>query len=378
MAQDDVLGDAIERLEWTEDKGGNPTSELTRITRRTALAGGASGLAAALLAACGSSSGATTTTTTSAAATAAAAVFGSANPFKFAVVNHATRSGVYLPTQNGAADACKLLGCSFAWTGSASANVAQMVKAINTAVNAKVDGIATSLIDASAFNVPVATALEAHIPVISYSSDVPGNPRLAYVGSDPTRGGREMGERIKTMLPSGGTIAAFIGVPGVTALDSRMAGLTEALRGSGITVKQVASGPGQSQESAIIYPFITKHPKYNGFFAVDGASTAVLGAAIQSGGLAAKGVVGGGYDLTATTQQLLASGDIDFAIDEQQYLQGFLPILELYLYRTSNGFSGPADVDTGVRFVDKHVAIDYENNKSRFEGTSSSPGVVTS
>jgi simple sugar transport system substrate-binding protein len=100
--------------------------------------------------------------------------------------------------------------------------------------------------------------------------------------------------------------------------------------------------------------------------------------ALQSGGLAAKGVVGGGYDLTATTQELLASGDIEFAIDEQQYLQGFLPILELYLYRMSNGFSGPADVDTGVRFVDKHAANGYESNKSRFEGSSSSPGVQTS
>jgi len=378
MAQDDVLGDAIERLEWVEDKTARPTSERTRVTRRTALAGGASGLAAALLAACGSTAEATTTSTTSATATAAAAVFGSANPFKFAVVNHAKRSGVYLPTQNGAADACQLLGCSFAWTGSASANVAEMVAAIDTAVAAKVDGIATSLIDATAFNVPVAAALDANIPVISYSSDVPSNPRLAYVGSNARLGGREMGERIKTLLPSGGTIAVFIGVPGVTALDSRMAGLAEGLRGSGITVEQVASGPGQSQESKIIDSVITERPNYHGFFAVDGASTAVVAQAIQSGGLAAKGVVGGGYDLTATTQQLLASGDLEFAIDEQQYLQGFLPILELYLYRASNGFSIPADVDTGVRFVDKHEANGYVNNKSRFEGSSSSPGVQTS
>jgi simple sugar transport system substrate-binding protein len=380
MAHDDVLGDGIERLEWAQERSGEPSSERTRMTRRTALAGGASGLAAALLAACGSSAEAstTTTTTTSAAATAAAAVFGSANPLKFAVVNHAKLSGVYLPTQNGAADACKLLGCSFAWTGSASANVAEMVMAIDTAVAAKVDGIATTLIDATAFNVPVAAALDAHIPVISYSSDVHNNLRLAYVGSNPRLGGREMAERIKTLLPSGGTIAVFNGVPGVTALDSRMAGLTEGLSGSGITVEQVASGPGQSQESRIIDAFITAHPNYHGFFAVDGASTAVVAQALQSGGLAAKGVVGGGYDLTATTQELLASGDIEFAIDEQQYLQGFLPILELYLYRMSNGFSGPADVDTGVRFVDKHAANGYESNKSRFEGSSSSPGVQTS
>jgi simple sugar transport system substrate-binding protein len=157
-----------------------------------------------------------------------------------------------------------------------------------------------------------------------------------------------------------------------------MQGLSEALRGSGIAMKRVASGPGSSQETTIIDAYITKHPKYRGFFAVDGASTAVLATAIQSGGLAAKGVLGGGYDVTPTTQQLLASGEIEFAIDEQQYLQGFLPILELYLHRVSDGFSGPADVDTGVRFIDKHAAATYVSEKSRFEGSSSSPGVQTS
>jgi simple sugar transport system substrate-binding protein len=375
MAQDDVLGDAIERLEWAEGRAGEPASKRASVTRRTALAGGASGIAAAMLAACGGSSNATTSTTASAAANAVTAVFGSAEPFKFTVVSHATLSAVYLPTQNGAADACKLLGCSYDWTGSKSGNVASMVSAINTAVSARVDGIATSLIDVNAFNTPVSAALEAGIPVISYNADVPDNPRLAYVGSDPHLGGRRMGQRIRQLMPAGGTIAAFIATPGVPGLDLRMNGLTEELRGSGVNVRRVASGPGESQETTIIDAFITKHPEYRGFFAVDGGSTAVLATAIQSAGLAAKGVVGGGYDLTPTTQQLLASGAIAFAIDEQQYLQGFLPILGLYLHRVSDGLTGPADVDTGVRFVDRHAAASYQTTNTRFEGTSTTPGV---
>jgi simple sugar transport system substrate-binding protein len=375
MAHDDLLGDAIERLEWAERRAAEPASKRASMTRRSVLAGGASGLAAAMLAACGGSSGATTTGATSPGANSATAVFGTAEPFKFAVVCHATRSAVYLPTQNGAADACRLLGCSYHWTGSASGDVAAMVMAINTAVSAKVDGIATSLIDATAFNTPVSAALEAGIPVVSYNFDVTGNPRLAYVGSDPYLGGRRMGQRIKKLMPAGGTIAAFIGTPGVPGLDLRVKGLTEELKGSGVTVRRVASGPGESQETTIIDTFVTGHPDYDGFFAVDGASTAVLAAAIQSGGLAARGIVGGGYDLTPTTQQLLASGAIEFAIDEQQYLQGFLPILELYLHRVSKGLTGPADVDTGVKFVDKHAAGLYQNTGSRFEGTSTTPGV---
>jgi len=375
MAQDDVVGDAIERLEWADGRAGEPLSEPGRLTRRAALAGGASGLTAALLAACGSTAAATATSTTAAAANTATAVFASSKALRFTVVNHAILSAVYLPTQNGVADACKLLGCSYDWTGSASGNVIEMVTAINAAVSAKVDGIATSLTDPTAFNTAVGAALEAHIPVIAYASDAPGNRRLAYVGSDPYLGGRKMGQRIRKLIPSGATIAVFIGTVGATGLDLRMKGLTEELKGSGITVKRVASGPGESDETTIIDAVITKHPRYKGFFAVDGASTAVLAAAIQSGGLAAKGVLGGGYDLTPITQQLLASGEIEFAIDEQQYLQGFLPILELYLHRVSDGLTGPADVDTGARIVDKHAAAAYENSSSRFEGTSTSAGI---
>lgn len=377
MAQDDVVGNAIERLEWAEERAGHPISEPGRVTRRTALAGGATGLAAALLAACGGSAEATTRATTT-VANAATTVFANSGAFRFTVVNHAILSAVYVPTQNGVADACKLLGCSYDWTGSVSGNIAEMVTAIDAAVSAKVDGIATSLTDPTAFNTPVSAALAAGIPVISYASDAPGNRRLAYVGSDPYLGGRQMGRRIRKLIPSGGTIAVFIGTAGATGLDRRMNGLTEELKGSNITVKPVASGPGESDETTIIDAVIDKNPKYKGFFAVDGTSTAVLAAALQSGGLAAKGIVGGGYDLTPTTQQLLASGDIEFAIDEQQYLQGFLPILELYLHRVSNGLTGPADVDTGARIVDKHAAAAYENSKSRFEGTSSTAGVQSS
>ena len=46
-------------------------------------------------------------------------VFGSSKSYKFTFVNHVTTNPFFTPTQNGAADACKLLGCSYQWTGSA-------------------------------------------------------------------------------------------------------------------------------------------------------------------------------------------------------------------------------------------------------------------
>jgi simple sugar transport system substrate-binding protein len=91
-----------------------------------------------------------------------------------------------------------------------------------------------------------------------------------------------------------------------------------------------------------------------------------------------KGVKGGGYDLLPAIQQLLAAGQIDFTIDQQPYLQGFLPVLELFLYKASQTLTGPADVNTGLKFLDKETVVPYNNTKSRFEGNTSSVGVTKS
>ena len=103
-------------------------------------------------------------------------------------------------------------------------------------------------------------------------------------------------------------------------------------------------------------------------FAVDAGSTQGLAQTIQKQGLKDKGWVGGGYDLTPITEQLLAAGYIQFTIDQQPYLQGFLPILELYLYKASQGLTGTADVDTGLKFLDKTTVVPYSSTKSRLRG----------
>ena len=51
--------------------------------------------------------------------------------WKFVFVNHVTTNPFFIPTQYGAADACALVGCGYQWTGSATADVGQMVSAFN-------------------------------------------------------------------------------------------------------------------------------------------------------------------------------------------------------------------------------------------------------
>jgi simple sugar transport system substrate-binding protein len=131
-------------------------------------------------------------------------------------------------------------------------------------------------------------------------------------------------------------------------------------------------------ELTVIEGWATGHPSAKGMFAVDAGSTQGLAQTIQKQGLKAKGWVGGGYDLTPITEQLLAAGYIEFTIDQQPYLQGFFPILELYLYNASQGLTGIADVDTGLKFLNKTTVVPYSSTKSVYEGTGTQPGVQKS
>jgi simple sugar transport system substrate-binding protein len=86
-------------------------------------------------------------------------------------------------------------------------------------------------------------------------------------------------------------------------------------------------------------------------FAVDAGSTQSVAQTIQKQGLKGK-MKGGGYDFLGPTAQLFNAGYIQVSIDQQPYLQGFLPILELFLLKASKGVAGAADVDTGIKLVD--------------------------
>ena len=376
MSDNEYIGDAIERLEWDERKiDDSPHKHWLQTTRRTALTGAAAGVAAMVIEACGGKS--KTPSASASGGSAAAGIFGSSQSYKFTFVNHVTTNTFFTPTQSGAADACKLLGCSYQWTGSTNSVVSEMVNAMNTAVTAAVNGIAVALIDPTAFNGPTQSALNAGIPVLAYNADAAGNARLAYIGQDLLKSGQEAGQHINALLPSGGDIGLFIATPGSANLQPRINGALQTLSKS-IKPHVVATGAAQSQELTVIDSYVVSHPSYKGFFAVDGGSTAATAQAIQKHGLAAKGIKGGGYDLTPITEQLLAAGDIAFTIDQQPYLQGFLPILEMYMYNVTQKLTGIADVDTGLKFLDKTTIAPYNSTKSRYEGTGTAVGVQKS
>ena len=371
MSDSDQAHQAVELLEFLDRREGiddHPGFNRRAFLRRTALTGVAAGSVGTLLNACGSSASSGGTSV---------AVFGVKTPYKFVFVNHVTTNPFFTPTQYGIADACKLLGCTYQWTGSESSNVNQMVNALNSAVTSGATGIAVSLIDLHAFNAPVEAALKAGIPTLAYNADAPGNPRLSYTGQDLKLAGEEMGKRIASAVGSG-EVVLFIATPGSANLQPRIEGAEKAIKASGkpITLKSVATGAAVPGELSTIDAYWVGHPGTKGMYAVDGGSTESTGKVSQKYGLPSKGVKVGGFDLTENTQKLLKEGFLEFTIDQQPYLQGFLPILQLYLYKASGGQTGIFEANTGLKFVNKETVAPY-TTKSRYEGTTTAVVVVS-
>src|SRR3984957_2015007 len=281
------------------ERGGFAWPEIDRrsFLRRTALTGVAAGSVGTILSACGSN-------TSSGASTGGGSgeVFGSHKNYKFVFVNHVTTNPFFTPTQYGAADASKLLGCSYQWTGSESSNVNQMVNALNSAVTGGADGIAVALIDLHAFNAPVEAAIKANIPVVAYNADAVGNARLAYIGQDLKKAGEKMGERIVAAVGSG-DVALFIATPGSANLQPRIEGAEAAVQASGkpITLHTVATGAAVPGELSTIDAYWVGHKTTKGMYAVDGGSTESLAKVMQKYSLGGK-VKAGGCALTEPTR----------------------------------------------------------------------------
>ncbi len=355
-------------------------------TRRRLLAGtglfSASAAASALITACGGSS------TTASAAKNTVGNFPKTPAWQFWFVNHVTTNLFFVPTINGTKDASALLGLPTPkWGGSANSIPAEMVSYMKTAIAAKANGIATTVINSSAtdttFTTPVGQAMSAGIPVVSYNADgpilkgvpTPGTNRLCYVGQALYLSGQQMGERIKS-LAKPGLVVIFIATPGSANIQPRYDGAASVLTPAGYTVKMVATGASTSGEGTAEKAFlIGNKSNLKGAFAVDAGSTELLGPQLAGVGLAGK-IPAGGFDLTPGTLTAINSGQLDFTINQDPYLQGFLPTLYLYLFNLTGGLVLPPDTDTGLTFVTKSNVGPYLNTKTSYEGSAASPSLV--
>lgn len=342
------------------------TSPTSGLSRRAALrfvgaTGGAAGVGA-LLAACGAAQ-------QNKGGGQGAGSFPSTPPWRFVFINHVTTNSFFVPTRTGLADAAALLGLPAPqWTGSQEGNVAEMASAFRTAITGNADGIAIALTDDNAFVDPTKQALAKGIPVVAYNATAANNYPLTYVGQDLYRSGFLMGQRIAKDVTSG-DILVGISQPGGNNVQPRLDGITDALKQAapGVNVKSVNTGAEQAAELNAITAAYTGNPGAKGIYAVDAGSTASIAQLITTRNMQGK-VHAGGYDTLADTIKGVSSGALDFTIDQSAYLQGFLPVLYMYLYRLSGTLVTPPMTDTGLTFVTKENVGPYLSANSKFEG----------
>ena len=304
---------------------------------------------------------------------ATATVFPKHPKWKFAFINHVTTNPFFVPTQYGAADAAKMIDASYTWSGSTKADVGEMINAFNAAISARADGIAVCVVDKGAFEAPIKRALSRGIAVVSYNADgarAGAKARMAYIGQDLYVSGFEMGKRIVELVPSG-DVALFIATPGALNIQPRIDGAIAAIKASGKPVKATAvpTSPDLATELSMIDAYYQGHKNLKGMFAVDAGDTQGVGQVIQKYKLQNK-VKGGGYDLLPGTLKLIQNGSLQFTIDQQPYLQGFYPVVQLFLQKVSGGLVAPSDTNTGLLFVTKDNVKPYLNTKTRYHGSS--------
>jgi simple sugar transport system substrate-binding protein len=369
---DPVVDEAIERINMKDGP-----------TRRRLLEGAglfsATAAASALIAACSSSSSSSASSSSSSSSTGVAAtggVFPKTPAWQFWFVNHADTNQFFTPTKYGYSDAAALLGLPTPqWGGSASSSFSEMISFMNSAISAKAAGIALAQISNTAFTSVVSNAMSGGIPVVTYNADgiykngapLIGSNRLAYVGQALYLSGQAMGEQIKTLVPGGGHIAIFIATVGTGNIQPRFDG-AKAVLGSSYQVDEVATSTVDSTELSTEKSYMLGHKSsLKGAFAVDSGSTANLAAALAGAGLS---IPAGGFDTDPRTLSALSSGKLKFSIFQDPYLQGFLPVLYLYLYNLSGSQIAPPDTDTGLTVLTPSNVSQILKN-SRFQGGSS-------
>ena len=368
---DPVVDEAVESLNMKDGPSRRRLIEGAGLFSATAAA-------SALIAACTSSSTSSASSTSTSTASGAAAVAGNfpkTPAWKYWFVNHADTNEFFTPTKYGYSDAAALLGLPTPnWGGDPNSNEANMISFMNSAISAKADGIALAQISNTAFTGAVSNAMNDGIPVLTYNADgiykngvaEIGSNRLAYVGQALYLSGQAMGNQIKTLIPAGGHIAIFIATPGTGNIQPRFDGAKSVL-GSSFQIDEVATSTVDATELSTEKSYMLGHKStLKGAFAVDSGSTANLAGALSGSGLK---IPAGGFDTDPRTLAALSAGTVNFSIFQDPYLQGFLPVLYMYLYNLSGEQLAPPDTDTGLTVLNKGNVSQFLKN-SRFQGGS--------
>jgi simple sugar transport system substrate-binding protein len=275
-----------------------------------------------------------------------------AGSVKVAVVTHGDTGSFWSVFKKGVDQAqsdLKARGVSVQQTY-ANNDVSKQVANLKAAIAAKVNVIATSVPDASALKDPLTTAASKGIEIITVNSGLGAFDSLktymVHVGQTEDVAGQGAGKQFNAVGAK--NLVVLIHEASNSGLTQRAAGAKKTFKGTTKTLvipNATSDLPGTQQK---IRAYFQANPKTDAFLALNpDIATAAL-TAVKSGTKV------GTFDLSPGVISAVQSGKVLFAIDQQQYLQGYLPVVFAYLFVNNlNTVGNGQPVLTGPGIVNK-------------------------
>jgi simple sugar transport system substrate-binding protein len=268
----------------------------------------------------------------------------------FAMVTHSDEGSFWSVVKKGAEQAAKDEGVKLNWSPSNN-DPQKEAQLIDAAVSQKVDGLAVSVPNADAIKGSLAKAKDAGIPIITLNSGADDSQALGaitHVGQDEAIAGQAAGVRFKD--EGAKKVLCIIHEQNNIGLQQRCDGVKQGFGGD-VTNLQVKGTADIATTQTEIKSKLQADKSYDAVMALNPDIAAATAAAIKGASSDARLAT---FDLNPEVIKRIKAGDIEFAVDQQQYLQGYLPIVFLKLFKTNaNTVGGGKPVLTGPGFVDK-------------------------
>ncbi|WP_069758848.1 substrate-binding domain-containing protein [Streptomyces sp. LUP47B] len=237
---------------------------------------------------------------------------------------------------------------------SADPSAGAQANLVQNAIDQKVDGIALTAAKPDAMKAVVAKAEKAGIPVTGFNSGLDDWKKLGmleYFGQDENIAGQAFGERLNTLGAK--HALCVVQSQGQVALESRCAGLAKGF--SGKTDKIYVTGTDMPSVKSTITAKLQQDKSIDQVVTLGAPFALTAIQSVKDAGSTAKVAT---FDLNKDLVTAVQNGTVEFAVDQQPYLQGYLAIDALWLYKNNGNFSGGGEqpVLTGPAFVTKDNA----------------------
>jgi simple sugar transport system substrate-binding protein len=270
---------------------------------------------------------------------------------KYVLVSHSDGTNVFWQVlAKGAFDAAKLVDVDLEFRHpNRSADAVSEAQIIDAAVAQQVDGLIVTILDPNIVGPAVQRAVNAGIPVITANVGDKVSKQFGgmyHVGQDDYASGQGAGNYAKAHGVT--KHICFVNVASNIALRARCQGYADAL-GQSANIVEITSSPTEGKARAAATFLSSKD--VNGVIVTDPVACIAVLNAIDETGLTGKVQIGC-FDNSADVAKAIQDGRVAFTIDQQQYLQGFYPVIGLYLYR-KYGLVVGNNILTGPGFVTK-------------------------